>query len=596
MIFCEKIGLLGYVKFLFLKKEVLFFRLTLGTMLLRRIVEKAPILSHRGGSIRKLEWGDTEYMTGRISNAFHNAKEEKRKTLGESRQFIRKADDLFSINFSMIFEKFILSKVLFKKYFFYELILQYIQENPGHTHFVYVDKLHIGSYKDKLGRVSKFKNLKNHQLLDFAVAMMLIPFLVISWIRNTSKQNPSFESKILCGCFSHEEFEAYSILFGHWPQTRFVITDTYIPYFTFEELDEMEICQLGLNWLAYFVLARESLKYFILLIRHWKTMYTYGIYLVTLLNMIFFGRSRAPIGKGNVYFVFEHHDILKTIRNEFIKADGSCSVFFSFLPGIALRYYPEEHYQNYSYVCSSGECLEAHFKESGALTKSFLPTGSYTSNKVIVKSDRYFERIKLLESFKENSVTVTVLCPGVSKLTYHAEKKLMELAQELSSQHHVKVFVRQKPFVPEEKYRNFYEYFVDGYDEIYLTGTEFELFDFLPVTDLFITSFSTSTCEIASRGGNVFFIDYLRQPDHFLFWESDIIDGILLPPEQAFNEIMAWINDTENGQVRNAHKQAMDRFVNYMEFKYGDFETYKKNLFNQLQQGVLVNNPGSRQL
>ncbi len=67
-----------------------------------------------------------------------------------------------------------------------------------------------------------------------------------------------------------------------------------------------------------------------------------------------------------------------------------------------------------------------------------------------------------------------------------------------------------------------------------------------------------------------------------MFWEK--IDGVVVPEERAFDEIMKWINDSKNGPIRAKRREVMACLVEYIGYTFPDFESYRKNLINQLSK------------
>ncbi len=91
-------------------------------------------------------------------------------------------------------------------------------------------------------------------------------------------------------------------------------------------------------------------------------------------------------------------------------------------------------------------------------------------------------------------------------------------------------------------------------------------------------------------GGNIFFIDFMKHPDRFIFWDTDKINDILLSGDVAAKKIMAWIKDEKNGPVRSQHKLDMERFIEFMEYRFHDFSSYETNLMDQLRKNVFYDN------
>ena len=157
----------------------------------------------------------------------------------------------------------------------------------------------------------------------------------------------------------------------------------------------------------------------------------------------------------------------------------------------------------------------------------------------------------------------------------------MKLARDLSLQQGVKVFVRMKPVLPIAKYADFYATHIAECDSILLTFSEYELTDFLEVTDLFVTSISNSACDMALCGGQAMFIDFMKEPDVQLF--RSVVKEVVFTEEESFQAIMDWVSDNEHGQARAKLKKDNHKLTNYLGYQFADFDSYRENLLAQLR-------------
>ena len=145
-------------------------------------------------------------------------------------------------------------------------------------------------------------------------------------------------------------------------------------------------------------------------------------------------------------------------------------------------------------------------------TKYILHTGSYDAHKELKNVDMFKkEKLAKLEYFiKGSKAVITVLSCGLVDKSQNIEKKLMGLANKISRQKGIKVLVRLKTRYEMPKYDKFYDKFIKGNKSILLTGAEYALTDFLPVTKLFIASISNSGFDVVMREGRVIFVDFLN--------------------------------------------------------------------------------------
>ena len=598
--FHEKIGLFGRPAAGH-GREVFYGRQTLlgkGWERLCRWIRGAS--PRRPGAERNLKpfgWGDTRNLDGAIRRAAGEASRHADAFCRKYGTFLASAGGISAVDIPLIFRKSLAAYLFYEKYFFYELVLQYVAENPDRSYIFHLDGRHAGPYPDAFRRHGEVHLGREPSgpgsacIVEYGTEILAILYLgLFHWRRRIRRSGePPFENDLVCIGNSPEEYRCYRELFGHLPRTRFAINENYLDFFPAEQRADGGVVTLGLSPDAYAELRSEALRLVSLLIRFAPLLYREGLQPSRFFHYLAAARAETPAGRGNICLMFEHHDLIKTIRNEYIRAAGSRSVFFSYLQGIALRHYPAEHFQNYDLVCSSGPYLERHFAESEARSTRFLKTGCYTVHRRRRSEESVGKSVFPWDGRQEGLVAVTVLCPGVCKPTYESEKKLMGLAQRLSREPGVRVLVRLKPFDPEEKYRGFYESYLEGNDRLRITGREFELFDFLDATDLFVTSYSTAACEVAACGAPVFFVDFMDHPDRFLFWEKDIAEGILLTEENAFAGIMAWVR--EAGGARKKHQEAMEGFRRFMGYSFADFPAYRGNLLSELRSAGLASHP-----
>ena len=178
---------------------------------------------------------------------------------------------------------------------------------------------------------------------------------------------------------------------------------------------------------------------------------------------------------------------------------------------------------------------------------------------------------------------IVVVSTGVSGATEILEKKLMLFAKQISLLPNIKVVIRMKPLQLETKYSIFYDSFFKDDKRIFITGDDYDLFDYLTVTNLFITSISTAICDIAVRGGVFYFIDFLNTKNFYLPWEK--FPELVLSEKMAFNNVNFWINNKNN--FRKEHKKYCNKFVNYVGTNFANYNDYKNNLVKTLKNRIL---------
>lgn len=590
MIFYEEIGFIAFFKILLTKKKLFYNKKSL----IVKFIEKCiPLFSENLSYMNALNYGDLQYATNVMKNAYINARSWNDNLHHE--KFFNEGANLFDIDFLLVFRKFILNDVLFKKYEFFELAMHYADEHPYETHVFYVKSQYISGYFEQLSKYGKVLFIKNNPRVKFFVTLLLIPLIFKCFFKIFClRKSIVYNSQILCNVNGESTNHAFHDLFGEYSRTQYLITSTYVNEFSNQKLSALRIHLLKPDLLSYKYLKKNLWQFVFVFLRCNKELSVYGSDILLLFKMIIVGRVEAPHGKGNIYFSFEHFNTTRAIRNEFIRLEGSKSVFFTHNPYPYTHYHPLETFNNYDFLCSSGRHIEELYLEKFAKTDKFLKTGSYTPHKRIINLGKYPERLKKLQYFKGKNVSITILSPGICDETYSNELRLMKLTQKLSHQYGLKIFVRLKPVPLIPKYANFYDPFVKNEQSIMLTGAEYELFDFVAVTDLFVTSISSSACDIALCGGQVMFVDFMKTPDRYLFWE--VMPDVVISKEDAFGRIMNWVNDDVNGPMRANHKRLMDRFVKYIGYNYHDFEGYKTNILKLLRENVFCDNPAFKDI
>jgi hypothetical protein len=394
---------------------------------------------------------------------------------------------------------------------------------------------------------------------------------------------------MVCCIDEESTYEMYNNLLGEYSKLRYVIEKHNVKWFSDERLQELKIHVLGLTKESYLYLKKIVYKYMLSCLKYHRDISLYGARLFWLFYTLIRGKAEAVHGKGNYFFTYEHLITEKAARNEFLRLDGSKSIFIPKNAHASPQYFHSEIFINYDVMCSAGKQIEELYERKRALTKIYLPVGSYDNHRRTVYTSDYDARVARLKTFKGDSLAVTIISPGICDPTYSHEIKLMILAQKIAHQQGVKVFIRLKPVPLIPKYADFYTSYVDGQDSIMLTAAEYELFDFLEVTDLFVTSISNAACDVALCDAQIMFIDFMKAPDLFLFWS--VVNDLVLNEENAFKMIMQWVNDKKDGRVRTRYEEKMKQLTEYIGYRFPSFDSYKANLISELREHVFCANP-----
>ncbi len=572
MIYCEKLGLLHFLSLRLTKKRAFYGRKSIGVRLFERLHLKIR------ADAEVITFGDVQTATDIRRNAYQTAELYLDKIRGK--KWAAELSLYLGIDFSLIVKKFFFDE-LYTKYEFVELTLRYAQEHPNESHIIYVEKQFLEPYEDELHRSLNVRIVKNFESLYLLSIFFLPVFLKIFWKKNSATNDLKFTNKIVCEVDGRELYEMFNCIFQSLPSKSFVIEKRCAVEFSEEELNEMQIKVLGLTKRNYQYLHDAVYKYIACCLKYFEEISIYGNKLFRLFYVLMLGRTEAIEGTGNLFFVYEHSVLTKAVRNEFLKREGSKTIFVPLNAHATPRYFHSEIFVNYDVMCSAGKHIEDLYKERKSLTNIFVPTGSYVSHCGSTRNQNRVERIDRLRAFKGDSVAITILSSGICDPTYSHELRLMDLARNLSKQPGVKVFIRMKPVLPIAKYASFYVSQAVGCDSMLLTFSEYELMDFLDVTDLFVTSISNSACDLASCGGQVMFVDYMKEPDLHLF--RSVVKDAVIAEEDSFQLIMDWVNDRDSGAFRARHKEIMRRLTGYLGYQFHDFNSYKENFLMKLR-------------
>ncbi len=575
--FYERIGLICFLYHLSFKRPAFYFR---KSFLFRLFLRMFPALSD-SATVKKLDFGHVQYATHVMKKSFLNGKDFVAQMKHEC--FMKDCDRLFGIDFLSMFRMFVFSHVICPRYEFLELAIRFAAENPAMNPVFHANRHLSKMYFPELERIGKVRAQGFFDPLYFALSVVISPLVLwVYWKIKGQKNNLIFHNNIICNAVKVPTYEIYKDLFGTYGQIRYTISSPYLERYSGNQLEEIGIIPLRLSLEGYGHLRKDVYAYIRVCLSCHREISIYGSEIFFLFYNIILGRAKAPHGEKNLFITFEHFSNDFAIRNEFIRMESSVSVFFSKNLNIFSPYDFNEVAHNYDILCSSGKHIEILYSRNSANTKVIIPTGSYDMHKGILKENDYEKRITRLKSFKGNATAVTVLSTGLVDRSRSYEVRLMNLASRISRQPGIRVFIRMKSPFRMPDHNPFYDTYTENNDGIMLTGAEYELFDFLAVTNLFLTSFSSSACDVAMCGGQVFYVDFMKSPDIFLFQEE--IDFVYLSEEEAFEKIMEWTRDA--GAIRARHKEAMDRLKSYMEHSFPDYHSYKTNLIDLLRKHI----------
>ena len=230
-------------------------------------------------------------------------------------------------------------------------------------------------------------------------------------------------------------------------------------------------------------------------------------------------------------------------------------------------------------MCAAGKHTLDLLAKKHAKTSIYLKAGSFDNHWGAIDKVNQTERLSKIKKFKGNNKLVTIISPGICDPTYMHEIKLMNLAKKIAKIPNTKVIIRTKPVKPVLKYSNFYDIHLENESNILLTNKEFELFDFLVDTNIFVTSISNAGSDIALAGGKILFINFMRDNDMFLFWRK--IPSIVFSEEAVFDKISQYLYINPKDE-KNLINESNIELVAYLGYRFNDFKEYKENLLNEL--------------
>ena len=568
MIYLEKLGLMQLVALWVSRKQVLYGSKSIAMRLFERLGIQV--------NARLLSFGDVQAAPGIRRNAYRTAELQIGKLRGE--QWAAELSRILGIDFGLIFRKFIFDE-LYAKYEFIELVLRHALESGNSDGIIYLDRSWSEPYQERLVAAMTIRFFGRLDYL-YCLSVLLLP-IYLRYFRQKNRTDDAlhFENQIVCEVDSDKVHEMFCSIFQAYPKKVFVIESRYAAGFGESRLKEAGIQVLGLTPACYRYLSRAAYQYVFLCFKHFGDISIYGSRLFQAFHYLIVGRIEAVAGSGNLFFAYEHSVIFKAVRNEFLRTEGSRSIFVPMNAHATPRYYHSEIFVNYDVICSAGKHTDDLYRERKSVTNIFIPTGTYDSHRGTLDVQGKAARSARLMSFKGDSLAICILSPGICGPTYSHEIRLMKLARELASLPGVKVFIRLKPVPPPPEYADFYAEQTSGHPAILLTFSEFELFDFLEVTDLFVTSISNSGCDLALRGAQIMFIDYLRDPDLFLYWA--MVKEVVFTEEESKGAILDWIRDDDGYRQRFA--ETMVRLSDYLGYSFPDFESYNSNLLTRLR-------------
>lgn len=573
------------------KQEKVWFRetLTLGDYLVARIRREqtfyhAESLSMRvarrllrlptGSLVDRIYYGDIKHSTGIRKRAYQRGLD----TIVTHPLPLERLSPGFTADMDLLASKFMLDD-LFSRFEFQAMAMQFAHENPLHDVRLVADIDLFPALEPAVTNMP-VRGRRKLQWLHYIMGVLIAPLYLWHLMRKhkANDEAATVSNEILCEVDSMTIVDMFCELLQPEYTPVFFISPHYLQHF-----GPFEASRLGLLTHSVGPTKRTRL---LLLLRNWlrlalseaPALARGGVLFFDFLKSLAQGILITPVATDCTYLTFEHMSTVKAVRNELLRATGNTSVFVPFNTYAIDHFFTPEYRYNYDVLCSPCALLEQAYRLQQAATRVILRTGAYSPHRKVVQDSAASQRHASLAEFKDDCVAVTILSAGVLPGNVSAELQLKTLATELASRQGVKVFIRQKPVQPEPRFADFYED-IKANPDIKLTHAEYKLFDFLQVTDIFVTSNSSSAVDLCGAGGDFFAVDFWHDRDLYL-WQT-AVDDVFIAPETAADAIMAWVKDTPPG-TRARHHERMDTLRRLITYEAGSFEDYRHRVHAQL--------------
>ncbi|MBT8585686.1 hypothetical protein G6655_04070 [Polynucleobacter paneuropaeus] len=443
------------------------------------------------------------------------------------------------------------------------------------TFFLRVEKDNLGAYLPRLHEKFELSFLRAWHFPQFLTILLLPLFVELFAFKKLSKKNIKYQNSVVCEVDGEKTYSMFKELFGSIPPDKLFFVCEPRNYSSFKG-DEVKPLLLQRDSLSYL----RSIVWIFLgkTLLNFCTLYEFGGLLFRFFYLLMQGRTETISGKGNLYCTFEHLITYKAIRNSYLQSSGNKSMFVPLNSYVTSPYFHSEILLNYDVVCAGGPHIEATYRKKNALTNVFLPTGSYESHNLNLAVDARNQRRRNLRTQIQSEIVLLIISPGICDPTYKHELQLMELARNLSELSGVKIIVRLKPVEPVEKYKDFYREQLGGATNILVTAGEYELFDFLGIVDLVITTISTGAYDLSQAGADVMFIDFLGDRTLTIPWLE--VPEILVAPDKCWEVLYMWINDKDN--MRSRWHNIASRLTAAVAFQKSSFQEYREGFISQI--------------
>jgi hypothetical protein len=564
--FFERLGVVDYALSVFGKRKVFYKTLSFGLRAAQSVFSL-----NLDGAISRIWYGSLDATTGIRKAAYQQAKLDVSQLSGlmESLDQQRFLDTDCAIPVEkVIFDHF------YSRYEFFGYAARFASEHPECR---VVLKSNISAKWPQgfdLGPL-KLKQRVACRWLEYLGLLAAIPLIFYGFcFKNRGTPKLPIRNAVVCEVDNPKILEMFASLFSDRKDLHFVAQKQYMGSLVSASDTSRRIEVHRLDPIDIEVLRAMTKRLVAFLIRDGRYLFHHGAILFEIYKTFLHGLLLTPNANNCLYLTFEHLSPTKSVRNVLLSARHTKSVFAPYNVYAIDHFFAHEYRYNYDILCSPGELLERVYRLQMATTPVILRTGAYSPHLGMDSSSRRPEQIDRLLNFKQGATLITVLSSGIHDGSYTGELKLLSLAMRLAQVPGVKVAIRQKPGSIPEKFKSFFCCLESPQANLLLTHSEYDLFDFLPVTDLFITSISSSAVDLCVAGGQFYSVDYWADKDLYL-WQT-AVDGVFIPQNIAFDTVVSWVKDDPPG-VRLEHRRRMARLSSHIAYQFESFEQYRNN-------------------
>lgn len=586
VIFCEKLRFFDLFNYGLRRRKVFYGSLSLpariGLMLFSRFGLQLEM--------SRIDFGHVRSARGIRGNAYRNA-EECVDALG-CKAWASRLAEVLGFDFWLLVQKYFFDE-FYLRFEFIELALRFAQENSDEVGVIFVPRCaSMDRYAQALGQVFSVRRRHTWKIPGVLASILLLP--LFAWIFGIRKREDSelhFENKIVCEVDGKKTLEMFKTLFANVPEQRLAFVTERRRLADFDDLEGIHV--LGLRASGRREIVRAAWLVSLLSLQYFRQAYSLGSHLFWIFYRFVRGRADTIDGRGNVYCTYEHLVTVKAVRNELLRASGNVSVFVPMNAHVTPQYFHSEFMLNYDVMLTAGQHVEDLYPRKRATTRRYLPTGSYDSHRLITREDGANERHADLMDYKGDDLLILVVSPGICDPTFNIELRLMALVRYLTRCYGVKVVLRLKPVPPLPVFKDFYRNQLEGVDNIRVTAGEYDLFDFVGVADLVVTSISNAAYDLAQAGATVMFVDYLDDAELSQCWSHT--EGFPLPGEAAEKAIIDWIGNRDG--TREIWAERMADFAGYIGYSHPDFDTYRQCVqahVQAIEQELIASNGANR--